>query len=277
MNIQDVALLTVKEYNQYKSIIPVIEHSWWLQDNGESGCFCIVSWLDHEVFDGAYYSGVRYVRPVLRVTDVNYKPGEKAAIFAHSWTALDTIDGVTLLLCDAAVTLRRFDKVEAKYEGSEVQQWLRAWLAKRQKTTDNKKHKCYKRMNEIGMAYTSSPFWNTWFAPMVLLMPIATVFFFYTQVFNGITIPEVILKGMRFGAIVYWGLITAISALTTLLVVGGPHKDTGLRHLLNLAALITVFVFYRNTVTVHGITVLILAATIAAINHRYLQVIKYHS
>ena len=277
MNIQDISLLTVSEYNKYMNLIPKIEKSWWLQDKGDSGCFYIVSWLDGEPFEGGYYAGQRYVRPVLRVTDVKYQPGEKAAIFAHSWTALDTIDGVTLLLCDSMVTLRRFDKVENRYEGSEIQQWLRNWLAKRQKTTDNAKHKCYKRMNDIGMAYNANPFLNTWLFPMLFLLPIATVFFFYTQAFNGITIPEVILKGMRFGAVVYWGLIAAISALTTLVVVGGPHKDTGLRHLLNLAALITVFVFYRNTVTVHGITVLILAATIAAINHRYLQVIKYHS
>lgn len=277
MNIQDVALLTVKEYNQYKSIIPVIEHSWWLQDNGESGCFCIVSWLDHEVFDGAYYSGVRYVRPVLRVTDVNYKPGEKAAIFAHSWTALDTIDGVTLLLCDAAVTLRRFDKVEAKYEGSEVQQWLRAWLAKRQKTTDNKKHKCYKRMNEIGMAYTSNPFWNTWFAPMVLLLPLSVIFFFYTQPLSELPTPEWILNTAKFIALSMYFVVLVTSAFSTLFVLGGPHKDTGFRHLLNTAALIVVLVLYYNALTLHAVTTLISVAALAAVNHRYLQAIKYYS
>ncbi len=277
MNIQNIELLTVKEYNKYKSIIPVLKHSWWLQDRGDSGCFYVVSWLDQEPFAGAYYSGQRYVRPVLRVTDVNYKPGEKAAIFAHSWTALDTIDGVTLLLCDAMVTIRRFDKVENQYEGSEVQQWLRSWLAKRQKTTDNHKHKCYKRMNEIGMAYTENSFLNTWLAPMLFFVPIALVFFFYTQPLATLTLPASVVSVLKIGILAYYFLILLVSALTTLGVLFSPHTDTGFRHLLNTAVMIAVLVFYWNPTNLHTITTVMSVATIAAINHRYLQTIKYHS
>ncbi len=278
MQIQEITLLTSNEYKALRPLIPVIKQSWWLKDYSKHECPYIVSFLDADIFDWAMPQGERFVRPALRITDAQVKPGDKMTIFAYQWTVLQTEKNVTLVLCDDVVTARIYDKASRSYESSDIKKWLEGWLAKRQKTADEKKYARYKCMNRIGLQYLCSDFLRYWLTPMALLLPIAIVFFCYSQglpSFEGT--PAWMLNTLQMVCMVMYGVILLTSLLTTLFVVLSPHQDTGFRHILNTIWLIAILVLYWNPVTPHDFTTLISVAALAAINHRYLQKIKYHS
>lgn len=275
MNIQEITLLTSNEYERLRPYINDLECTWWLKDEGEDGDQYCVSFLDADVTDVPSRDSERYVRPALRLTDIqNNKPGDKIAVFAYTWTVLEIIDGVTLAICDQIVTRRVFDKTKQSWDASELKQWLEAWLKKRNATEDNRRHKRYKCMNDIGLKYLDSPFLRYWAAPMALLLPIAIAICLCAWSVNDVLAMPIwlctMVKGITIG-------VATINVLLTVFVLMSPHPDTGFRLLLNVIAMLASLVVLWNANDLFMITCLSSVLAITTLNKEYLGKIKYYS
>lgn len=129
IEIEEVTLLSAKEYANNQFIISSISDDWWTRSPG---------------FDSGYVTSVRSderrqdygvnwplaVRPALRINSLRY--GERFELFGFTWRVLS--DG--LALCEAAVgwSCFRVDKTADDanvYEKSDVKKWLDDWARKK--------------------------------------------------------------------------------------------------------------------------------------------------
>lgn len=274
MQINEITLLTSEEYKRTKHLISDSKCTWWLQDEGKYGEPYSVSFLDAKVTDAPPRGSERYVRPAMRVTGIDHKPGTKITAFAYVWTVLETEGEESLILCEDVVTLRPFDKHGKAYAESDIKKWLEGWLAKRQKTTDTKKHKRYKCMNQVGVYYLATPFLREWLTHILLVLPMAAAMLQCVWNINDVVaVPGILHTIMWYG----YATIAFLFSFTTLFVLGSPHKDTGLRHLLNVVGFWTVLVWCNNACSLVALTAMTFAFLIATVNYRYLQSIKYYS
>lgn len=274
IQIQEITLLTSTEYQRLQHLITNIQCTWWLQDEGKYLNPYSVSGLDAAVTDAPNRDSERYVRPAMRITGVQYKPGAQLSVFAYSWTVLESINDVTLVLCDTAVTCRPFDTNKQKWSTSEIKFWLKSWLEKRQKTSDNQKHKCYKRMNEIGMAYLTNDFLRYWLTPMMLLLPIALISCQGAwSLYQVVSVPQWLHRVVWYLACIHGVCITTV----TLYIAISSHKDTLLRHILNTICFWGLILLLYKQVTILGIVSMLCLTVIAVLNCSYLRKIKYYS
>lgn len=274
MQMQEITLLTSAEYQRLQHLITDIQCTWWLRDEGKNANPYSVSGLDAKITDIPNRKSERYVRPAIRITGAQHTPGTKLSIFAYSWTVLETINDVTLVLCDTAVTCRQFDTKEQKWSTSEIKLWLEAWLTKRQKTSNNQKHKCYKRMNEIGMEYITNTFLRCWVTPMALLWPMTMIVCQYAWSIGDTILMPTWLHHLMWYSTSIAGVFYAIMALQTAL---NPHKDTTLRHMLNTLCFWVGMLLLYNNLTFFGMIGMICILLITVLNCNYLRKIKYYS
>ena len=136
MILKNITLLTEDEFNKYKSIIPVIEHRWWLRTPAPEydDCTRVINW------DGflSRFSDIcrkgNTIRPScifgFDPSDIQfwYKPekliGTKIEYGKYQWTVLSANFGEIYALCDNVITYRRFDPVSNDWNESELKQWL---------------------------------------------------------------------------------------------------------------------------------------------------------
>lgn len=274
IQIKEITLLTSTEYQGLKHLITDIQCTWWLKDESKRVNPCSVSGLDAEVTDVPNRDSERYIRPAMRITGVQHRPGTKLSIFAYSWTVLESINDITLVLCDTVVTCRPFDTKDQKWSTSEIKFWLEAWLRKRQKTSDNKKHKCYKRMNEIGMTYLTSPFLRYWITPMALLLPVSMA-----ACQSAWSLGDVVPIPNWMHHLIWYAACTlgVFFAVMTLYVILGSHQDTAIRHMLNTICFWGCLVLLYNNLTLFGMVGMLCITTFATFNCHYLRKIKYYS
>lgn len=125
-----ITLLSSKEYDEYKDIIPIIDEWWWLRSPGNHQFFAT------EVFnDGSRCS--RYVsivsgcvRPALigNFKSSNLHCGDKFIFIGYNWTVLND----RLALCDDVVGKTYFRKdanaSDANdFKHSDIKKWLYRW------------------------------------------------------------------------------------------------------------------------------------------------------
>ena len=172
------------------------------------------------------------------------------------------------------MTRRPFDKNGHAWEESNIKKWLEVWLKKRNTTADNRRHKQYKCMNDIGLKYLNSEFMRYWLTPMSLILPIAIVMCYCAWSIQDVFTPPtwlfIVMNGLAGG-------IAVINILITAFILLSPHPDTGLRSLLNTLFLIAVLVLCWNMETLLSLTSLTSAIAISGINREYLGKIKYYS
>ena len=121
-----ITLLTSTEYYTYKSVIPLIEKTWWLCSPGEDS-------FDADLVTSAGYITCSWVvldfgvRPVLHMNLPNAKSlnsGDKIRIGSKSFTILSWERTKLIALCDEVIAERRFDTRNNDWETSELKQWL---------------------------------------------------------------------------------------------------------------------------------------------------------
>ena len=134
LEVKEVTLLSIAEYEAAKEYIPMIKGWWWLRSPGSLGYRAAVvfsvGWVDTR---GNYVSltpGV--VRPALRVSNLqslNLQIGDKIFDLAgHTWTVIAD----DLMLCDDGIGQHCFrEDWETEdsnvYEASDVKKYLEEW------------------------------------------------------------------------------------------------------------------------------------------------------
>lgn len=123
-------ILTEDEYKQYRHLIPLTKDWWWLRSprGGSNGLAIATSYGTVSYATYSYTLG--YVRPALRLKISNYKSfvqGDKIELKNISYTVLDIIDGVVLVLSDEIIARRQFDGTSNQWETSELKAYLEDW------------------------------------------------------------------------------------------------------------------------------------------------------
>ena len=138
IEIGEITLLSVEEFEAAQENIPVIPEYWWLRSPGSSNysAACVCS-------DGAVYGSGLYVcsdgsvsgrvRPALRISNLasyNLHAKDTIRLARKTWTVISE----DLVLCDESVGNCAFrDDYQAPdanvYEKSDVKKWLENWAA----------------------------------------------------------------------------------------------------------------------------------------------------
>lgn len=127
--IEEITLLSIEEYEQYRSVIPSIDEYWWLRSPGEdSDNAAYIHYYDVVNKYGAAVdtTGIG-VRPALRinVSDTSsLQPGNKVQLLFQVWTVLDVKENQIYVLADDIVGRRRFDSKSNSWESSELKKWI---------------------------------------------------------------------------------------------------------------------------------------------------------
>ncbi len=141
IEVTEITLLSVEEYEAAKDNIPPLNEYWWLRSPGFYSNIAACVAPDGGVHDIGDYvnAGSVGVRPALRVNpqSLNLQIGEKAQYGGHTFTRI-TED---MLLCDEFICKMTFRKDwqadnANDYEASDVKTFLDKWLEKAQQITD---------------------------------------------------------------------------------------------------------------------------------------------
>lgn len=141
MKILDITLLTIEEYYSYLPFIHSIEEEWWTQSCSTviRGSVVVINGTSTKHAPITHYA---HVRPVLIVSELKKKSGEKIGLFGYDWTVLDTdyfhkeitLEGdicpphTTLLLCDCPIATHHFNKKNNAWRNSDLLKFLYNWI-----------------------------------------------------------------------------------------------------------------------------------------------------
>ena len=135
IDIQEITLLSEKEYEAAREHIKPIEHLWWLRSPGYSDIQ--VAFVDHDGFVNAYgyyVDATVSVRPALRMNGKsnNLKLGDRLHYGGYDWTFISE----NLALCDTEFCKMNFrEDWKAKdanvWEVSDIKKSLDDWLEER--------------------------------------------------------------------------------------------------------------------------------------------------
>lgn len=125
-----ITLLSSKEYDEYKNIIPIINGWWWLRSSGSHRSFATEVYNDDSPCS-RYVSNVSgCVRPALigNFKSSNLRYSDKFILIGYNWTVLND----WLALCDDVVGKTYFRKdanaSDANdFEHSDIKKWLYRW------------------------------------------------------------------------------------------------------------------------------------------------------
>ena len=118
MTIKGITLLSIEEYEKYKSVIPTTNYWWWLRSPGYDRVRAAYVSSDGVEFGKLIYYAKNAVRPALKLNlemadnRFWYKPekliGTKLEYGKYTWTVLDAEQGELYALCDEVIARRRF-------------------------------------------------------------------------------------------------------------------------------------------------------------------------
>lgn len=129
IEILDVTLLSEKEYEKCKSIIPEMNNRWWLLSPGDFQYTAAIVSTDGSLYYTNVDRGSVCVRPALFILKSPFlKIGDKFNLAGYMWTIIDE----TIVLCDDHIGVSRFrEDLKAKdandYEASDVKKYLENW------------------------------------------------------------------------------------------------------------------------------------------------------
>lgn len=135
IDITDVTLLSIEEYEDNEDIIPLVDvdNLYWLRSPGSdryaAACVCDDGSADY--YGSIVCIGFNAVRPVMRLSESEISglsAGDKIEMAGYTWTILHG----GLALCDAIVGRTAFRKdwqaEDANvYESSDIKKWLENW------------------------------------------------------------------------------------------------------------------------------------------------------
>jgi hypothetical protein len=135
MILKEVTLLSIEEYQRYRSLISMIDVFWWLRTAGFNGNDVYkVSNTGMTTNFGSVNNFTVSVRPALKFHLDFFEPlfwyksasiiGSKIEYGAYSWTVLDFKNDELYVLCDEAIARRRFDAETNIFKVSELKSWL---------------------------------------------------------------------------------------------------------------------------------------------------------
>jgi hypothetical protein len=137
LEVSEITLLSVEEYNAAKEYIPEAKYCWWLRTAGNTPIDAALVLAFGRLREAGYIvSSEKAVRPALRVSNfeaLNLVPGNKVIDFAGcNWTVI----AKDMMLCDSSIgdhcfRLRKdLHKSDANvYEASDVKKYLETWAA----------------------------------------------------------------------------------------------------------------------------------------------------
>lgn len=131
IDITDITLLSIEEYERCMDIVPLIDGRWWLRSPGSNTSRAARVYSNGLVSNYGYdvCNDSSVVRPVVVVRlSESFNPGDKLRFAGHTWTII----APDMALCDEGVGRCAFRKnLEAPdanvYEASDVKKWLEAW------------------------------------------------------------------------------------------------------------------------------------------------------
>ena len=132
VDIKDITLLSIEEYEMCKDIIPEIDN-WWLRSPGIiKNCVAYVRDKDTINLDGVPTDCIRIVRPALVYEPNNLQIGDNISLLVCEWIVISH----NMMLCDRLFGYTCFNKnceVENAndYEKSDIKGWLHDWLKER--------------------------------------------------------------------------------------------------------------------------------------------------
>ena len=131
INVQNVRLLTLDEYNEYKDIMSSdMSHLWWLQTPCDSHNYVYAVNTSGAVVSAIVGSWCG-VRPVLEcdLSDTDLSVGTKVTLANHTWTVISN----SLILCDDFIGSNMRFRIDGSaddannYAVSDVKEWLDNW------------------------------------------------------------------------------------------------------------------------------------------------------
>ena len=136
MTIKRITLLSIEEYEKYKSVIPTTNYWWWLRSPGYYQNYAAYVSNGGDAIMRGYNINDAFgaVRPALKInlemTDNRfwYKPekliGSKIEYGQYTWTVLNANFGELYVLCDKCIARHCFDPESNNWATSELKQWL---------------------------------------------------------------------------------------------------------------------------------------------------------
>ena len=121
----EITLLTVEEYERYKTQIPHVNVWCWLRSPGDDQNYAASVFDDSDVYGivdhviNAFYA----VRPALRSEIIDLPIGERISALGNRWTVINT----GLAISNEVVARKRFDGNSNVWETSELKKWLEEW------------------------------------------------------------------------------------------------------------------------------------------------------
>ena len=135
IEISEITLLSIEEYEAAQKNIPVIPEWWWLRSPGGYDARAAGVSIGGSVDDFGNYVNFNYfcVRPALRISNLacfNLHAKDTIRLAGKNWTVISE----DLILCDESVGNCSFRKdyqaPDANvYEKSDVKKWLENWAA----------------------------------------------------------------------------------------------------------------------------------------------------
>lgn len=141
LEIEEITLLSVKEYKACKEHIKHMNDSWWLLwwlrspgDFSDSAMF--VSGDGYINLTGRLVDNFFGVRPALKINlkTSNLQIGDEIYLMDYRWTVISN----NLILCDEIIAKRQFHKDwetdnANDYNRSDIKQWLEDWFTEKVK------------------------------------------------------------------------------------------------------------------------------------------------
>ena len=136
--IEEIRLLTDREYGKYRSLIPDLTVTWWLQSTYDDACarFCYTD-FPRSVCVNRDGDGVKHsVRPVIKIKldgAARRLPGFAESIVGlvfyygkYTWIVLDynPIDNTIFALCNTTIGKRTFVAESQVWDNSDLKVWL---------------------------------------------------------------------------------------------------------------------------------------------------------
>jgi len=290
MRVDKISLLTGREFNNFKSIIPASPYPWWLRDGGSTGwkVSCVSPCHSKEKHPREYKdqdvsNNEIAVRPTLKISDIDeLYPGNKVKIFGEQWTVLQVSKRRAYVLCDTAIDIRCFNSSSLKknnndFETSELKVWLEKWLVRMMKPHTDQDYERMKNRRDLVIKYKSSAFLHAFLAPL------SAIFFFWLVwlISSVITGPKIVppehfwINPALSGALALFIAVDLIYILFSF----GPGRDTLRRHIINIIATVGLFLllYYVFELTLFNLFSRICVLLAYWIISSYLREIKYHS
>ena len=127
MNVEEVFLLSVEEWNNIVSSVPNIpvelDNFWWLRSPGHTDyCAAYVGGIGYVDFFGRRVDLEFGVRPAFRISHLSgFKPGDKITV---STKTVCTVICNDTALADSIVCKHRFDPKSNNYNNSEIKAYI---------------------------------------------------------------------------------------------------------------------------------------------------------